>query len=136
MKAKKLFPELTFKRLWNKITGVDNKFDKEVNEINKKFEWKFAGSVTGTTHIVTPKNFRELLIDIKCPTSDRYTMAYSFIFNKKQIENGADYFNGGAIGESKLLVQITVNLENIILRTLVFTTNNITDTATVSCYYR
>ena len=41
MKAKKLFPELTFKRLWNKITGVENKTTKNtsaISELNKKID--------------------------------------------------------------------------------------------------
>lgn len=38
MRAKKLFPELTFKRLWNKITGVD----KRVDELNSTLEWNLV----------------------------------------------------------------------------------------------
>ena len=46
MRAKKLFPELTFKRLWNKITGVEKRVttnESAISELNKNLVDQTAG---------------------------------------------------------------------------------------------
>lgn len=46
MKAKKLFPDLSFKRLWNKLQGIEDKVNEQNKNLNKKYDYSKKEEIT------------------------------------------------------------------------------------------
>lgn len=139
MKAKKLFPDLSFKRLWDKIKDLEDKVDEgsdiNLDELNKNFEWKLVGSAVGTTAITLPNEYREIFV--KTISRDGWLNA-TFYFIKEELNDDASYYVNGYYATPTVtsFIRVNANKTQIELTDVMESGNTYTSETTIKVYYR
>lgn len=138
MKAKKLFPDLSFKRLWDKIKELENKVgDGSDSEQNKKIpnlEWTHLKTVTGKTSVSLPSEYSELLVSasVNAIESNKIIPKVLLSSGSKTILLGGGYdmtHYGSDFG-------LSVSLTSLVLKHAYSDSNEVSASTKVSVYYR
>ena len=112
--------------------GNNSNVQTVLDEQNKNFEWKLAGTVVGRTRINVPSNFNELLVNIKGTT-----YSYSVTFIKNQLSTSeTPYIMGYGASSLNSYCILHVSTTSIFVYAMQEDSKTIHDNVELSVYYR
>ena len=146
MKAKKLFPDLSIKRLWNKLKGIEDKVNEQSQNLDNKFSWKFISGGNGGNPISLAYYEHissEFMFVVSYNNSDFNTLEimpiivpHNEIFN---IDRDVKFFGGGAYGGTLGIgasIMINKNEKTADIFDLYFNGSKSASEGWVNVYYR
>ena len=103
-----------------------------IDELNKNFEWKLAGSVIGTNSLKLPSDFSELFVLVDPKGAHKQILRPIRNILSSSLVN----YTIGFAGANNQFIKLGVSLTEVKLSEVSYGNNDKTSESTVSVYYR